>query len=141
MYTATITKTNFSGGTLQIEVEYTNGTETLLEAYNVTSQADVDRAIARKLAQLADLEQTAATIVVGEYTPPATTPAPTPEPTAEEIARGIWLEKWNDYKLAQRAMQELEKAGIAPTVEEQTAFDALKTWVGENRRKEYMYFI
>lgn len=63
------------------------------------------------------------------------------EPTPEELARTAWLEQWRTYERANRAMKALAEAGFEPTEEEQTRFDALKNWVGNNRKPEYSQYI
>lgn len=70
-----------------------------------------------------------------------TIPDPIPLPTAEEITRNAWLEQWHIYERANRAMKALAEAGFEPTAEEQTRFNALKNWVGQNRKPEYSQYI
>jgi hypothetical protein len=87
-------------------------------------------------------------VPVGVVTPvtptPTSTPTLTPEPvvpTAEELARDAWLEQWWIYERANRAMKALAEAGFEPTEEETTRFNALKNWVGANRRPEYSQYL
>ncbi len=63
------------------------------------------------------------------------------QPTPEELARNAWLEQWHIYEKANRAMKALSEAGFEPTEEETTRFNALKNWVGQNRKPEYSQFI
>lgn len=72
---------------------------------------------------------------------PEPEPEPTPESTVEEVARNAWLEQWYVYKKANNAMKELAEAGFEPTTEETTRFEALKNWVGTNRKPEYSQYI
>jgi hypothetical protein len=80
--------------------------------------------------------------VVEEVPEPEPEPVPEPEPPSEEeLARIAWLEQWRVYEKANRAMKALAEAGFEPTQEEQTQFDALKLWVGTNRKPEYSQYI
>lgn len=70
MFTANITGKSFKGGVLQIVVSYTNGSETLQEAINVTSEANLNSQIAQRVEQLNQLEQLAVKVSVGAWTKP-----------------------------------------------------------------------
>jgi hypothetical protein len=75
---------------------------------------------------------------------PVVEPQPDPviePPTAEELARNAWLEQWRIYEKANRAMKALAEAGFEPTEDETTQFEALKQWVGTNRKPEYSQYI
>jgi hypothetical protein len=61
--------------------------------------------------------------------------------TAEEVAREAWLEQWHIYEKANTGMKSLAEAGIEATAEEVTRFNALKTWVAENRKPEYSQYL
>lgn len=69
---------------------------------------------------------------------------PEPEvevPDPETVARKIWLEKWHEYLKAKKGMEELADAGITPTTEETSRFEALKQWVADNRKIEYTQYL
>ena len=77
---------------------------------------------------------------------PVPEPEPEPEPapivlTQADIEREAWLVQWREYEVAERAIDKLSKAGITPTEQEAAGFAALKKWVADNRKTEYMYFI
>lgn len=66
---------------------------------------------------------------------------PEPEKTPEELARDAWLEQWRTYEKADKGMKALRDAGIEPTQEELTRFEALKAWVADNRKPEYVAYL
>lgn len=75
------------------------------------------------------------------YVPPVPEAPKVIEPTAEEKAREMWLAQWQVYSKANTAMKALSEAGIEATEDEMTRFNALKKWVGDNRKPEYSQFM
>jgi len=70
MFTATTTKKDFRGGIFQVTVDFTDGTETITEAFNITSGEDLDRRIEDRLATLNRLEALKTSLVLGAWTKP-----------------------------------------------------------------------
>lgn len=69
MFTANITKKDFRLGTLQIVVEFSNGVpqETISQAFNITSQEDLDSKIETKIAELNALAALASAVKTGAW--------------------------------------------------------------------------
>lgn len=84
MYTANITNKNLSAGNLQIEVTFTDGADTFVEAFNVTTEDDLNEKIAKRIDTLNGLVELNTKIAVGAWVKP-TIPAPA-TPTDVEIA-------------------------------------------------------
>lgn len=70
MFTATTTKKDFRQGVFQVTVDFTDGTETITEAFNVTSEDDLNRKIESKLSTLNGLKTLATDLVLGEWEKP-----------------------------------------------------------------------
>lgn len=71
MWTSKILNSNYTGDTLIVTVEYTNGTKTVSEPVDMTggSKETLDRKISAKLASLEATEALNAQIGTGDYTP------------------------------------------------------------------------
>lgn len=68
MFTATITKKNFTEGVMQVTVEYKNGADVFTEAYNISSENDLDNRIGNKLDTLNRLLGLETTLTIGAWT-------------------------------------------------------------------------
>jgi hypothetical protein len=115
--------------------------ETIYKNIFFTSQENLNSQVNAEKARLDALLVALSGVPLGDFAP---TPEPIPEPeppSEEELARNAWLEQWRVYEKANRAMKALAEAGFEPTQEEQTQFDALKLWVGTNRKPEYSQYI
>lgn len=66
---------------------------------------------------------------------------PLPEPTPEELERNAWLEQFQLLERSLRAKEKLEAVGLSFSTEEQARFDALVTWVADNRKIEYVQYM
>jgi len=146
MYTASITETNTTGGNFQVVVSYTNGTDALVEAYNITSESDKDRLITNRLAQLNKVEELAATITPGQFTPAPITPAPAVEPTPEELAAQEASKarmEWHTKKAALATMiddmDRGSKIGKTPSATQLAIMQGLADWIDANMKQEYYF--
>lgn len=89
MFTATTTKKDFRGGIFQVTTDFTDGTEVITEAFNVTSENDLNNKIESRLNTLNQLKVLAADLVLGDWTKKPTEPVI--EPTPLELAeRRLW---------------------------------------------------
>jgi len=70
MFTATTTKKDFRGGIFQVTVDFTDGTEVITEAFNITSGDDLDRRIEDRLNTLNRLLELKASLALGAWTKP-----------------------------------------------------------------------
>jgi hypothetical protein len=108
------------------------------------SKEELDGTLANILEIANKVESDFKAVSEGKWVPPVkeeVVPEPEPEKTAEELAADAWLGKWNDFVAAEKAMAALTRNGIEPTAEEQAGFNALKTWVADNRKPEYSKLI
>jgi hypothetical protein len=89
MFTATTTKKDFRAGVFQVTVEFTNGEETIVEAFNINSEEDMNNKIGARLDTLNRLLELENTLVLGAWTKKA--PDPAPEQTPLQLAeQAIW---------------------------------------------------
>lgn len=132
MYTATTTKKDFRAGIFQITVDFTDGTETITEAFNITSEDDMNRRIEARLASLNELATLKESLVLGAWVKPVEI-EPTTEvlaPTPEELKqREIDLKEVELIATLERTKREMEiteLAGTNPALATKKAeFDAL----------------
>lgn len=117
--------------------------EVVHENIGFTTEEELNAAIVKKRDELIAKQNAASAIPVGEYTPTEVVEEPEVEPqqTPEEVARDAWLEQWRLYCQAKKGMDALQEAGIDPTEEETTRFNALKQWVADNRKPEYSMYL
>ena len=96
MYTAKIFDKSFTGGVLRVQVEFTNGTDSIFESCVPQDENGLKFWVKSRLAQLnfaGDVDTKFPTGSTVDVSNPVVTP---PTPTAEEIARDEWLK--NYYK-------------------------------------------
>lgn len=115
MWTATLLRATRNHGRLDIEIAYSDGTDTINKSYNLENPTKKSiRALARNEAsRLAKLASEVIDLPVGttiDVTPDPVTPPPAPTP--EEIAEGAWFKDW--HKL-QRLMRLANAGLIQPT--------------------------
>jgi hypothetical protein len=88
MFTATTTKKDFRAGVFQVTVEFTNGEETIVEAFNINSEDDMNNKIGTRLDTLNRLLELKNTLVLGAWTKKE---VPVVQATPLELAeRTIW---------------------------------------------------
>jgi len=80
MFTATTTKKDFREGVFQVSVSFTDGTETITEAFNIYSKEDLDRRIEDRLNALNRLLDLKTSLVLGVWTKPVKPTEPKIEP-------------------------------------------------------------
>jgi len=139
MWTVTIRDTGVKDELIMAQVEFAQGDETIVRNLGDTTKAGLDQKIAKFKEKLEQRDAEKDLVTTGEWTEP--TPEPEPEKTADELAQEEWLAEWKKYKGAKAGMKELADAGVTPSTEEQAAFNALKTWVADNRKPEYTHLI
>ena len=121
-----------------------NGEVVASHPVEARSKDEFDRTVANILSIANQVQADFEAISEGEWTAPVVeTPVvePEPEKTPEKIAEEAWLEQWNSFVAAEKAMDALKRNGIEPTAEENAAFTALKNWVADNRKPEYSKLI
>jgi hypothetical protein len=84
MFTATTTKKDFRGGIFQVTVDFTDGTEVITEAFNITSGDDLDRRIEDRLNTLNRLLDLKASLTLGAWTKPVKE-----EPVADPVQEAL----------------------------------------------------
>ena len=138
MWTVEIKNKQTQHEAIVVEVDFINGAETITRNIAGTTKEEIDSRIAKQLKLLEDRDANVDAVTVGAWTAP--TPAVT-EPTKGEKDRDLWLAQWRVYQGSLKAMQALSEANIAPTAEETARFEALKTWIADNRKPEYAAFL
>jgi hypothetical protein len=84
MFTATTTKKDFRGGIFQVTVDFTDGTEVITEAFNITSGDDLDRRIEDRLNTLNRLLDLKTSLILGAWTKPVKE-----EPVADPVQEAL----------------------------------------------------
>lgn len=112
--------------------------EVVHENFNFTTEQQLNDQVVVKKKELEAKHLAATAIVLGEYVPTEPTQN---EMTAEEQARTQWLMQWRAYLQAKKGMDALAEAGITPSEEETTRFNALKQWVADNRKTKYSQYL
>jgi hypothetical protein len=129
MFTATITSKNFAEGVMQVLVEFSNGTQTVPKAFNISSERNLKSEIRNELVRLNELEVLATALPLGVYDP---TEAVVPL-TQEQIDKGIWFRNFNK-------LEQLTKlntlGGLRPALV--TDLDTLKATVSTDFKKAYI---
>lgn len=139
MWTVTIRDKGLHNEAITLQVEFKNGDESIVRNFAGNTKEELDSKIARQLETLEKRDANVDLVTVGEWTPPFKPVEP--EKTADELAADAWLEQWNAFTAAEKAMDALKRNGITPTTDEQTAFETLKKWVADNRKPEYSRLI
>ena len=139
MWNVTIRDKGIKDEAITVQVEYKKGEESIVRNFAGNTQAEIDRRIGNYLQALETRDAEIENVTVGEWTAPVEE-APA-EKTPEELEQDAWLEQWNLFVKAEKAMAALERNGITPTQEETDRFEALKKWVADNRKPEYSALI
>lgn len=84
MFTATLTAKSFKDGNFQVAVEYTDGTNTFTQAYNVNSENDLHRIIEERIKSLEELKALEAALALGPWVKPIKT-----EPEIEPVKKAL----------------------------------------------------
>jgi len=138
MWTVTIKDKGIENEAIAVQVEFTQGDESITRNFAGTTQKEIDNRIKKQLDALVERDANFGNVTVGEWTPAVEEVA---EKTAEELEREAWLEQWRVYQKANEAMKALAEAGMEPTEEETTRFNTLKKWVADNRKPEYSQYL
>ena len=144
MKTIKLRDKNNLGEKITVTADVMSGTTVLFSrVVEARSKDELDRTLANILKIANQVEEDFAAVEEGEWTAPVVEEVVVEEvvKTPEELAADAWLEKWNDFVAAEKAMDALKRNGIEPTAEETAGFTALKTWVAENRKPEYSKLI
>lgn len=96
MYTAKIFDKSFDAGVLRVQVEFTNGTESIFESCVPQDENGLKFWVKSRLAQLNFAGEVDSKFPTGATVDVSTPVVVPPTPTAEEIARDAWLK--NYYK-------------------------------------------
>jgi len=138
MWTVNIKDKGVKHEAIEIQVEFSNGSESITRNFAGSSKSELDSRIKRQLDALNTRDEDYLKVETGTWTAPVEEEV---TKTADELAQEEWLAEWKKYKAAKAGMQELADAGVTPSEVEQAAFDELKTWVAENRKPEYTHLI
>lgn len=130
MFTASIQKNSFSEGVMQVVVDFSDGTDTVTRAFNISSERDLKRQVKNELDRLNDLSNLAKTLTEGVYDASDTV---APPPTQAEIDKHAWFRNFN--RLEQLA--KLESLGaLRPALAEELV--TLRETVATDFRKAYI---
>lgn len=115
MWTATITRKDFEGGTLRLIVLFNNGTRTVEETFFLRRGNELDSLIKNRIAELTALDTAEAGLTLGVYTP-------TPDVVVPQTPLQIALSNLN-------RLQNLVNLGIIKTTDTEyvNALAAAKT--------------
>jgi hypothetical protein len=97
MYTAKIFDKSFDAGVLRVQVEFTNGVESIMESCVPQDEGGLKYWIKGRLAQLNFASEIDTKYAVGSTVDVAEPAAEVPVQTAEEIAQEKWLKKYNKW--------------------------------------------
>lgn len=135
MYTATIKSKTLTDGILTVEVEFTDGTTTLVKSVIPQDENGLKYFVKGELNTLNSAPQIDTDYAVGA-TIDVSDPAPA-DPTADQIAQSEWL---RDYQ-AMQDVQKLIDMGVVLSAGAQTKVEALRTRLGANLKAEYLNLI
>lgn len=130
MFTATITRKNFAEGVMQVLVDFSNGTQTIAKAFNVSSEQNLKREVRNEINRLNELEAFVVDLPLGAYTPVETPPIPE---TPEQIDKNIWFRNFNRLEQLTRLNT---LGGLRPGLV--ADLDALKATVAADFKKAYI---
>ena len=130
MFTATITSKNFSAGAMQVVVSFSDGVDTIVKAFNISSESDLKNQVRREQSRLLELSNYSKVLITGVYDSSETPPV---APTQAEIDKQTWFRDFGRLESVQR----LVTLGAFP-VSMQADLDALKTKVQTNFKKAYI---
>ena len=99
MYTATLKNRLIEGGKIRWVVEFTNGTDSITDSFNERKYQDLQRTVARRLAELNFVDTFTIDGVIDPTLPPVITP------TQAEIDRNTWLMDWRKLEIANKLVQ------------------------------------
>lgn len=130
MFTASITKKNFSEGNLQVVVSFTDGTTTLERAFNANSESDLKSKVRTEIARLTELKELSERLPNGAYDGKDDPVEPVSQ---EEKEKQTWFR--NFYRLEQ--LTKLQSLGaLRPNIV--ADLDALRTTVSTDFKKSYI---
>lgn len=107
MYTATLKNRLIEGGKIRWVVEFTNGSDSFTESFNVNKYSDLQPKVAIRLSELNFVD----TFTIDGVIDP-TVPVLTP-PTQAELEKSTWLRDWEILK---RANELIANGVIADTL-------------------------
>ena len=139
MWKVTIRDKGIKDELITVQVEFSQGDESIVRNLGGNSKSEIDKLITNQLDALEKRDEEIESVTVGEWNKPAQEIEK--DPTPEEAERDAWIEQWESYRHAKKAMEELAEAGIEPTEEEIESFEALKKWVADNRKIEYSQYV
>jgi len=129
MYTATLKNRLIEGGKIRWVVEFTNGTDTWTESFNVNKYSDLQPRVAYRLAELNYVDTFTIDGVVDPTIPEVV------QPTQAEIDRSQWLRDWEILK---RANELIAQGVIVNTL---PVYVAHKNKVSTNFKVEYVNYL
>ncbi len=130
MFTATITKKNFAEGVMQVVVDFSNGTQTVSKAFNVSSENNLKGDVRNELRRLNELEVFAQALPLGVYDATETPGTPM---TQEEIDKNKWF---RDFNKLERLTKLNDLGGLRPNIV--ADLEALKEKVATDFKKAYI---
>ena len=144
MKTIQIRNKNNEGEKISVTVDVVESGDVLFsKVVEARSKDELDRTIANVLQIANQVSEDFDSVAEGEWTAPVVVEEVVKEvvKSADEVAQELWLAQWAVYEKANNAMKALTEAGIESTPAEITRFNALKTWVGDNRKPEYAQYM
>ena len=135
MFKATIKDTNYVDGQIHAQVEFSDGTTTLVENIKAVKKLDFDNWIKSRTGDLNDAKAFAESLTAGEYA----VEEPTIEPTEEELAKTEWFKKKAALNQMIEDMKQGKELGIEPDEEQTQIMQGLADWVNTNMKQEYYF--
>ena len=99
MYTATLKNRLIEGGRIRWVVEFSNGTDTITDSFNERKYQDLQKSVARRLAELNFVDTFTIDGVIDPTLPVTVTQ------TQAEIDRNQWLMDWRKLETANKLVQ------------------------------------
>lgn len=129
MFTASITSKDFKGGVMQVVVQFSDGTDTVVKAFNISSENDLKRQVKNEINRLNELSSFSKVLSVGAYTTPKSESTP---PTQAQLDKEEWF---RDFGRLENALK-LVTMGVLN--ESTPALVALKNKVTTNFKPAYI---
>lgn len=108
MYTAKLINRLIEGGKIRWVVEFSNGTDTFTDSFSERKYQDLQRTVARRLAELNFVDTFTVDTVIDSTLPVDVVL------TQEEIDRNQWLMDWRKLETANKLVQAGVIAGTLP---------------------------
>lgn len=129
MFTATILNKNLTEGVMQVLVEFSDGTQTVSKAFNITSKRNLKNEVRNELARLNELDVFNQALTLGVYDPTETVVPP----TQAESDKNEWFRNFNKLE---RLSKLNDLGALRPNAV--TGLDTLKATVAADFKQAYV---